>query len=127
MDEVTQKDWEGLQRKVMENQGQLKAVIAGARTKEGEKKRNELTEQELAELPDETVVYKSIGRAFLYAPKPELQDFMKNSASALGEELEKMKTTKAYLERQQTELENNVKEFIQNSPFLKARFAGVAR
>jgi hypothetical protein len=26
MDEATQKDWEGLQRKVMENQGQLKAV-----------------------------------------------------------------------------------------------------
>lgn len=127
MDEKTEKEWQELQGKVMDNQGKLKGVIAGIRTKQGEKKRNELTEQELAELPDDTVVYKSLGRAFVFAPKPKLQEEMSSSAKSLGEELEKMESTKTYLERQQNELENDVKELIQNSPYLKARIVGGGR
>mmetsp|Transcript_34915 Transcript_34915/g.76327 ORF Transcript_34915/g.76327 Transcript_34915/m.76327 type:complete len:94 (-) Transcript_34915:1189-1470(-) len=65
MDEKTEKEWQELQGKVLDNQGKLKAVISGIRAKQGEKKRNELTEQELAELPDNTVVYKSLGRAYV--------------------------------------------------------------
>jgi len=127
MDEKTEKEWQELQNKVMDNQSKLKAVIAGIRTKQGEKKRNELTEQELSELPDDTVVYKSLGRAFVYAPKPKLQEEMNSAATSLGEELTNMESTKTYLERQQNELENDVKELIQNSPYLKARIVGGGR
>mmetsp|Transcript_17034 Transcript_17034/g.23519 ORF Transcript_17034/g.23519 Transcript_17034/m.23519 type:complete len:128 (-) Transcript_17034:261-644(-) len=124
MDEKTEKEWSELQAKLLENNGKLKAVIASVRMKETEKKRGELTVQELQELPDETVVYKALGRGFVLAPKIQIQEAMKGGGESLTSELEKMKTTKEYLEREQSGLESEMKELIQNSPFLKARLMG---
>mmetsp|Transcript_19131 Transcript_19131/g.36612 ORF Transcript_19131/g.36612 Transcript_19131/m.36612 type:complete len:126 (+) Transcript_19131:92-469(+) len=124
MDEQTEKDWTQLQQKLLENSGKLKSTISGMRSKESEKKRAELTEQELVELPDDTVVYKSLGRAFVFAPKPQVQDEMKQATITLQDEIDKYKNNKEYLERTQTDIESNMKELIQNSPFLKARLMG---
>ena len=77
--------------------------------------------QELLELPDETVVYKALGRAFVMAPKTQVQSEMKATSTRLAEEMEKGAASKEYLKRAQTDIENNMKELIEGSSYLKAK------
>lgn len=121
---LSEKDFLELQQKMLDNSGKLKSCISSMRNKESERKRAELTEQELVELPDETVVYKSLGRAFVYAPKPQVQTEMKEETERLAEEIEQSKSKREHLERTQTEIENQIKELIQSTPLLKAKLMG---
>ncbi|KDP27743.1 hypothetical protein JCGZ_19772 [Jatropha curcas] len=88
------------------------------RTKEGEKKRAYLTLEELRQLPDETNTYKSIGRTFILEPKPvlmsEQEQKLKDSETAIAS----LQTSKEYLEKQMAEVENNLRELLQQDPGL---------
>ncbi|KAK8355753.1 hypothetical protein V6Z12_A05G310300 [Gossypium hirsutum] len=88
------------------------------RTKEGEKKRAFLTLEELNQLPDDTNTYKSIGRTFVLEPKSvlvnEQEQKLKDSESAIGS----LQSSKEYMEKQLAEVENNLRELLQQDPGL---------
>ncbi|KAJ8767855.1 hypothetical protein K2173_020795 [Erythroxylum novogranatense] len=88
------------------------------RTKEGEKKRAYLTMEELRQLPDNTNTYKAIEREFVLEPKSvlmvEQEQKLKDSDTAIAS----LQTSKEYLEKQMAEVENNLRELLQQDPSL---------
>ncbi|KAL6330659.1 hypothetical protein AAG906_003270 [Vitis piasezkii] len=88
------------------------------RNKEGEKKRAFLTLEELRQLSDDTNTYKSIEREFVLEPKSALmseqEQKLKDSEAAIAG----LQTSKEYLEKQMAEVENNLRELLQQDPGL---------
>nr|CAD1825466.1 unnamed protein product [Ananas comosus var. bracteatus]CAD1825550.1 unnamed protein product [Ananas comosus var. bracteatus] len=116
-----------LQGRLIEATGKLKQVQNQMRAKEGEKKRAYLTLEELRQLPDDTNTYKSIGtkqsliyfyNLFVLEPKSllvnEQEQKLKDSESAISS----LQTSKEYLEKQLAEVENNIRELLQQDPGL---------
>ncbi|CAI0553326.1 unnamed protein product [Linum tenue] len=108
-----------IQGRMIETTAKLKQVQNQMRTKEGEKKRAYLTLQELQQVPDDTNTYKSIAVArFVLEPKSvlmtEQEQKHKDSESAIAS----LQTSKEYLEKQMAEVENNLRELLQQDPGL---------
>ncbi|KAL4332583.1 hypothetical protein GQ457_07G019190 [Hibiscus cannabinus] len=117
-DEVNKTAFIEIQGRIIELTGKLKQVQNQMRTKEGEKKRAFLTLEELSQVPDDTNTYKSIGRTFVLEPKAVLMNEqerkLKDSESAIGS----LQTSKEYMEKQLAEVENNLRELLQQDPGL---------
>ncbi|KAB2083929.1 hypothetical protein E1A91_A05G307400v1 [Gossypium mustelinum] len=117
-DEVNKTAFLEIQGRMIELTGKLKQVQNQMRTKEGEKKRAFLTLEELNQLPDDTNTYKSIGRTFVLEPKSvlvnEQEQKLKDSESAIGS----LQSSKEYMEKQLAEVENNLRELLQQDPGL---------
>ncbi|XP_058068087.1 prefoldin subunit 1 [Magnolia sinica] len=115
-DEANKTAFLELQGRMIETTGKLKQVQNQMRNKEGEKKRAFLTLEELRQLADDTNTYKSIGKAFVLEPKSvlvnEQEQKLKDSEAAIASLL----TSKEYLEKQMTEVENNLRELLQQDP-----------
>ncbi|KAF8762819.1 hypothetical protein HU200_009040 [Digitaria exilis] len=96
------------------------------RSKEGEKKRAYLTLEELRQLPEDTNTYKTVViQMFILEPKSvllnEQEQKFNDSESAIASmqvSLISISTSKEYLEKQIGELENNIKELLQQDPGL---------
>ncbi|XP_052883924.1 prefoldin subunit 1 [Gossypium arboreum] len=120
-DEVNKTAFLEIQGRMIELTGKLKQVQNQMRTKEGEKKRAFLTLEELNQLPDDTNTYKSIGmlqKLFVLEPKSvlvnEQEQKLKDSESAIGS----LQSSKEYMEKQLAEVENNLRELLQQDPGL---------
>ncbi|KAB2031399.1 hypothetical protein ERO13_D05G287200v2 [Gossypium hirsutum] len=117
-DEVNKTAFLEIQGRMIELTSKLKQVQNQMRTKEGEKKRAFLTLEELNQLPDDTNTYKSIGRTFVLEPKSvlvnEQEQKLKDSESAIGS----LQSSKEYMEKQLAEVENNLRELLQQDPGL---------
>ncbi|KAJ4962445.1 hypothetical protein NE237_022384 [Protea cynaroides] len=117
-DEANRTAFLEIQSRMIEITGKLKQVLNQLRNKEGDKKRAYLTLEELRQLSDDTDTYKSIGRTFVLEPKSVLVDEqeqkLKDSESAIAS----LQTSKEYLEKQKAEVENNLRELLQQDPGL---------
>ncbi|GLU10481.1 hypothetical protein SLE2022_272800 [Rubroshorea leprosula] len=117
-DEANRTAFLEIQGRMIELTGKLKQVQNQMRNKEGEKKRAFLTLEELCQLSDDTNTYKSIGRTFVLEPKSALmseqEQKQKDSESAIAS----LQTSKEYLEKQIAEVENNLRELLQQDPGL---------
>ncbi|XP_062159366.1 prefoldin subunit 1-like [Alnus glutinosa] len=117
-DEANRAAFLEIQGRMIEITGKLKQVQNQMRNKEGEKKRAFLTLEELRQLSDDTNTYKSIGRTFVLEPKSvlmnEQEQKLKDSETAIAS----LQTSKEYLEKQLVEVENNLKELLEQDPGL---------
>ncbi|CAN1340495.1 Prefoldin subunit 1 [Linum perenne] len=118
-DEANRTAFMEIQGRMIETTAKLKQVQNQMRTKEGEKKRAYLTMQELQQLPDDTNTYKSIAVVrFILEPKSvlmtEQEQRHKDSEAAIAS----LQTSKEYLEKQIGEVENNLRELLQQDPGL---------
>ncbi|XP_023536940.1 prefoldin subunit 1-like [Cucurbita pepo subsp. pepo] len=115
-DEANRATFLEIQGRMIEITGKLKQVQSQVRNKEGEKKRAFLTLEELKQLSDDTNAYKSIGRAFVLEPKSvlmaEQEQKLKDSEAAIVS----LQSSKEYLEKQKAEVENNLRELLQQDP-----------
>lgn len=115
-DEATRAAFMEIQASMIELTGKLKQVQNQMRNKEGDRKRAFLTLEELRPLPEETNTYKSIGRTFVLEPKTvlegEQEQKLKDSEAAVAS----LQTSKEYLEKQVAEVENNLRELLQQEP-----------
>ncbi|AEC06047.1 putative prefoldin beta [Arabidopsis thaliana] len=114
-DEATRAAFMEIQASMIELTGKLKQVQNQMRNKEGDRKRAFLTLEELRPLPEETNTYKSIGK-FVLEPKTvlegEQEQKLKDSEAAVAS----LQTSKEYLEKQVAEVENNLRELLQQEP-----------
>ncbi|KAJ6808305.1 prefoldin subunit 1 [Iris pallida] len=107
-----------LQSRMIETTGKLKQVQIQMRSKEGEKKRAYLTLEELRQLPEDTNTYKSIGKAFVLEPKSLLVNEQEQKLRDSEAAITSLQTSKEYLEKQLGEVENNLRELLQQDPGL---------
>ncbi|KAK4564737.1 hypothetical protein ACB098_07G028000 [Castanea mollissima] len=117
-DEANRAAFMEIQGRMIETTGKLKQVQNQMRNKEGEKKRAFLTLEELRQLSNDTNTYKSIGRTFVLEPKSvlmnEQEQKLKDSETAIAS----LQASKEYLENQMAEVENNLRELLQQDPGL---------
>ncbi|CAA6670347.1 unnamed protein product [Spirodela intermedia] len=119
-DEATRTAFMEIQGRMIETTGKLKQVQSQIRAKEGEKKRAYLTLEELQGLPEDTNTYKSIEKQLLFVLEPksllasEQDEKLKDSENALTA----LQTSKEYLEKQLGEVENSLRELLQQDPGL---------
>ncbi|VVA99114.1 unnamed protein product [Arabis nemorensis] len=115
-DEANRTAFLEIQASMIELSGKLKQVQNQMRNKEGDRKRAYLTLEELRALPQDTNTYKSIGRTFVLEPKTvlegEQEQKLKDSEAAIAS----LQTSKEYLEKQTAEVENNLRELLQQEP-----------
>uniref|UniRef100_A0A2P2KPI4 Uncharacterized protein MANES_02G198400 n=2 Tax=Rhizophora mucronata TaxID=61149 RepID=A0A2P2KPI4_RHIMU len=117
-DEANRSAFVEIQGRMIETTGKLKQVQNQMRTKEGEKKRAFLTLEELRQLPDDTNTYKSIGRTFVLESKSILMNDQEQKLKDSDTAIASLQTSKEYLEKQKAEVENNLRELLQQDPGL---------
>ncbi|KAK1366276.1 Prefoldin subunit 1 [Heracleum sosnowskyi] len=117
-DEATRTAFVEIQARMIETTGNLKQVQVQMRNKEGEKKRAYLTLEELRQLSDDTNTYKSIGRTFVLEPKSALMEEQEQKLKDSETAIASLQTSKEYLEKQMAEVENNLRELLQQDPTL---------
>ncbi|XP_019150134.1 PREDICTED: prefoldin subunit 1 [Ipomoea nil] len=117
-DEANRAAFIEIQGRMIELTGKFKQVQTQMRNKEGEKKRAYLTLEELRHLSDDTVTYKSIGRTFVLEPVSVLMDEQEKKLKDSEAAITALQTSKEYLEKQMAEVENNLRELLQQDPGL---------
>ncbi|KAJ9689195.1 hypothetical protein PVL29_014718 [Vitis rotundifolia] len=118
-DEANRTAFMEIQGHMIETTGKLKQVQNQMRNKEGEKKRAFLTLEELRQLSDDTNTYKSIGRTrFVLEPKSALMSEQEQKLKDSEVAIAGLQTSKEYLEKQMAEVENNLRELLQQDPGL---------
>ncbi|CAN4110048.1 unnamed protein product [Withania somnifera] len=117
-DEANRTAFIEIQGRMIETTGKLKQVQAQIRNKETEKKRAYLTLEELKQLSDDTNTYKAIGRTFVLEPKAVLMNEQEAKLKDGETALNSLQTSKEYLEKHMAEVENNLRELLQQDPGL---------
>ncbi|XP_042497067.1 prefoldin subunit 1 [Macadamia integrifolia] len=117
-DEANKTAFLEIQGRMIETTGKLKQVQNQLRNKEGDKKRAYLTLEELRQLSDDTDTYKSIGRTFVLEPKSVLVNEQEQKLNDSESAIASLQTSKEYLEKQLAEVENNLRELLQQDPGL---------
>ncbi|XP_051226523.1 prefoldin subunit 1 [Lolium perenne] len=117
-DETNRAAFVELQARLIETTGKIKQLQTQIRTKESEKKRAYLTLEELRQLPDDTNTYKTIGKVFILEPRSLLANEQEQKLNDSETAISSMQTSKEYLEKQLGELENNIRELLQQDPVL---------
>ncbi|XP_042399102.1 prefoldin subunit 1-like isoform X1 [Zingiber officinale] len=117
-DEANRMAFIEIQSRMIETTGKLKQVQNQMRTKEGERKRAYLTREELSQLSDDTNTYKSIGKAFILEPKSVLLNEQEQKYKDSETAINSLQVSKEYLEKQMAEIENNLRELLQQDPSL---------
>ncbi|KAL6977918.1 prefolding complex chaperone subunit [Sarracenia purpurea var. burkii] len=117
-DEANRAAFLEIQGRMIETSAKLKQVQNQMRNKEGERKRAYLTLEELKQLSDDTNTYKSIGRMFMLEPKSVLMEEQEQKLKDSQTATASLQTSKEYLEKQMAEVENNLRELLQQDPGL---------
>lgn len=107
-----------IQGRMIETTRKLKQVQTQIRSKETDKKRAFLTMEELKQVPDDTNVYKSIGKTFVLEKKATLMNEQENKFKDSETSITALQSSKEYLEKQIAEVENNLRELLQQDPGL---------
>nr|CAB3446551.1 unnamed protein product [Digitaria exilis] len=115
-DEANRAAFVELQARMIDTTGKIKQLQSQMRSKEGEKKRAYLTLEELRQLPEDTNTYKTVGKVFILEPKSVLLNEQEQKFNDSESAIASMQTSKEYLEKQIGELENNIKELLQQDP-----------
>ncbi|KAG5596217.1 hypothetical protein AABB24_032848 [Solanum stoloniferum] len=117
-DEANRTAFIEIQGRMIETTGKLKQVQTQIRNKETEKKRAYLTLEELKQLSDDTNTYKAIGRTFVLEPKAVLMNEQEQKLKDGETAIASLQTSKEYLEKHMAEVENNLRELLQQDPGL---------
>ncbi|XP_039840657.1 prefoldin subunit 1-like [Panicum virgatum] len=117
-DEANRTAFMELQARMFDTTGKIKQLQTQMRSKEGEKKRAYLTLEELRQLPDDTNTYKTVGKVFILEPKSVLLNEQEQKFNESESAIASMQTSKEYLEKQVGEVENNIRELLQQDPGL---------
>ncbi|KAF1321230.1 Heat shock protein sti1, partial [Globisporangium splendens] len=106
------KELQELQPQFMTIQREVDQIDAKLAAFARQKKRVALVEKELAELPESTTTYQSVGKMFLQTTKDENFASMKSEARKVDDQVSSLEARKNYLNRQKTSLEENITELL---------------
>uniref|UniRef100_A0A7S0RGI1 Prefoldin subunit 1 n=1 Tax=Chlamydomonas leiostraca TaxID=1034604 RepID=A0A7S0RGI1_9CHLO len=89
------------------------------------KKQVELMISEMKALPDNTVMYKSVGKAYFLSPKTDLVSEAEGTVQAVSTEIESIKTQRGVVEQKLKETEGELRELITSHPELRRQLTNV--
>lgn len=95
--------------------------------KEREKKRCQLTLQEIEGLPNDVRAFKSVGKAFILSTKNKIQTDLEVSVEEFTKGVAEAEKEREYLQKSVQDVEENMKELLRSSPGLTSSIAGMIR
>eukprot|EP00041_Stephanoeca_diplocostata_P006515 m.87470 g.87470 ORF g.87470 m.87470 type:complete len:116 (+) comp16408_c1_seq3:133-480(+) len=114
MDPEMQKQFDELQKRMVETRAQLQHQDMQTRMKSSAIKHRELTAVEVDRFPDDVKMYNGIGRMFLLESKSETMERLQDEMGSLKSSIEDMKKNKVYLERVYKDSEGNLREMLRH-------------
>ncbi|CAK4218767.1 unnamed protein product [Aphanomyces euteiches] len=107
-----QKELQELQPQFQSLHRELETIESKLGTFSREKKRIQLTKEELAALPSDTRTYSSIGKMFLEMTPEENTARLDGNSRSMDDQIAALEARKQYLERQKVSLESNISELL---------------
>jgi len=102
------------QRKLQDCQNQIMSVDRQLAMNLGELRRGQLVAAELGGLPDATVVYRGVGKAYIATAKDALLDDIKVSAAESEKNVEGLKASRQRLAKDKESAETDIKEMLKH-------------
>lgn len=106
------KELQELQPQMVKLQRELEQIEVKLAAYSRQKKRLALVEREVAELPEKTKTYRSIGKMFLQTDTYENIATIKREDKHVDEQVSSLEARKNYLNRQKQSVQNNVTELL---------------
>jgi len=101
-----------VQEKVSGLSEQLARLQASFASKQRQRVRLELTQQTVTSTPEDTNLYRGVGRCFLLGDRQPILDEMKQTMDSIDEELPKMQKASQELEKRKDDAEKELREMI---------------
>lgn len=77
-----------------------------------DRKRSELTNKDVGEMPEDTVMYQSVGKMFIQNTKEVMCSKLEQDVASMDTKVAALESRKVYLERQKDSLEANITELL---------------
>ncbi|ETL45644.1 hypothetical protein F441_04433 [Phytophthora nicotianae CJ01A1] len=106
------KELQELQPQFQKIQRELEQIEAKLAAYSRQKKRLALVEREVADLPEGTKTYRSIGKMFLQTDSEENAATLKNDEKHVDEQVSSLEARKNYLNRQKQSVQDNITELL---------------
>ncbi|KAL3665446.1 hypothetical protein V7S43_009481 [Phytophthora oleae] len=106
------KELQELQPQFQKIQRELEQIEAKLQAYSRQKKRLALVEREVADLPEGTNTYRSIGKMFLQTDREENAGAMKSEEKHVDEQVSSLEARKNYLNRQKQSVQDNITELL---------------
>ncbi|KAG7375994.1 hypothetical protein PHYPSEUDO_014702 [Phytophthora pseudosyringae] len=106
------KELQELQPQFQKIQRELEQIEAKLQAYARQKKRVALVEREVADLPEGTTTYRSIGKMFLQTDREENAAAMKSEEKLVGEQVSSLEARKNYLNRQKQSVQDTITELL---------------
>ncbi|GMF19719.1 unnamed protein product [Phytophthora lilii] len=106
------KELQELQPQFQKIQRELEQIESKLAAYTRQKKRLALVEREVADLPEGTNTYRSIGKMFLQTNRDENAASMKSEEKRVDEQVSSLEARKNYLNRQKQSVQDNITELL---------------
>ncbi|KAH7463854.1 hypothetical protein PRIC1_006443 [Phytophthora ramorum] len=106
------KELQELQPQFQKIQRELEQIEAKLAAFTRQKKRLVLVEREVADLPEGTNTYRSIGKMFLQTDREENAESLKSEEKRTDEQVSSLEARKNYLNRQKQSVQDNITELL---------------
>eukprot|EP00053_Salpingoeca_punica_P004236 m.48036 g.48036 ORF g.48036 m.48036 type:complete len:121 (-) comp12694_c0_seq1:617-979(-) len=113
-DNELKKAFEDLKEKMIETRGHLKIVETRAASSEMQRRRAELTQKELSTMPENTIMYRSVGRMFIQEDRKSITDSLTAQIKTQQEIIDSANSQKRQIEQRAQEAENNLRELLKS-------------
>jgi len=112
-----------LQKKYVEAKSMARQAESTKKTREKEKNRSELTQQELEPLGNETRMYRAVGKAFVLSEKGTLMQQLSESIEEAKKDASKYGSQAEYMHKQANEHEQAIRELLSGNKALQREVA----
>eukprot|EP00644_Phytophthora_capsici_P001790 jgi/Phyca11/108182/e_gw1.14.122.1 len=106
------KELQEFQPQLQKIQRELEQIESKLQAYTRQKKRLALVEREVADLPEGTNTYRSIGKMFLQTDRNENAAAMKSEEKSVDEQVSSLEARKNYLNRQKQSVQDNITELL---------------
>jgi len=99
-----------LTKSLQENSARLKQLDSQKRQLEMEIRRSVITAHHLDEVPDDAVMYKAVGKAYMMRPKSEILEDLQTTVSQHDQDIKQAKSSMDHLRKVQDGLLKELQE-----------------
>mmetsp|Transcript_4694 Transcript_4694/g.16814 ORF Transcript_4694/g.16814 Transcript_4694/m.16814 type:complete len:134 (-) Transcript_4694:1449-1850(-) len=107
-----------LQGQLIEQTNKLKQTQMQGRSAAAEKRRAELTVQELQAMPQETKTFLNVGKMYVLRPKTEIEESIVSRIAECDAAIEQSKSKGDYFQKQLEETETSFRDLLSATPGL---------
>lgn len=108
-----------LQKKYLEAKSLAKQAESTRKTREKEKNKAELTQQEIEPMSESTGMYKAVGKAFVLSDKSTLMSQLSESIDEAKKDSSKYSSQAEYMQKQADEHEQAIRELLHSNEALQ--------